>query len=308
MKLQELLNSVIGTGLGLALSRLLPPRAGYALSRVIADYLDRRRHTLMVRSVLANQWVVHEGRIDRAQLERISRETFRSAAYSIYEFWHYMDNPRAILEKVVFAPNMLELIENARKAAAGGSRGTILIAPHLSNFDLMARALALQGLEMQVLSYPRPPSGYRWQNDLRQFPGIQATPMSIEALRKAAETLRAGRTVVTAVDRPLPTGEDAKYRPRFFGRPAAMPVFYIRLALKHNLPITLLSGCRQGDGRYYISAGEPIHMQRRPDLVEETIINTETVLSAVADLIRRVPEQWAMFYPVWPETLSMIPA
>jgi lauroyl/myristoyl acyltransferase len=76
------------------------------------------------------------------------------------------------------------------------------------------------------------------------------------------------------------------------------------LALKHNLPITILGGCRRPDGRYHVWATEAIHMQRRKDLVEETLTNTEAVLSAVANVIRRAPEQWAMFYPVWPEVLN----
>jgi KDO2-lipid IV(A) lauroyltransferase len=109
--------------------------------------------------------------------------------------------------------------------------------------------------------------------------------------------------VITAVDRPLPDPEDAKYPSHFFGRKAAMPVFYIRLALKHHLPITVLGGCRRSDGRYCVWASDPIPLRHYADLVEETVLNTETILRSVADVIRQAPEQWAMFYPVWPEAL-----
>jgi len=112
---------------------------------------------------------------------------------------------------------------------------------------------------------------------------------------------------VTGVDRPLSTSEDAKYRPRFFGRAAALPVFHIRLALKHNLPIIVVGGARKANGCYSVWASDPIPMQRHSDMVQETVQNAEAVLAVIADYIRQAPEQWAMYYPVWPETLDQAP-
>ncbi|MCY0726124.1 hypothetical protein OVW19_30760, partial [Klebsiella pneumoniae] len=74
--------------------------------------------------------------------------------------------------------------------------GTLMVGPHITNFDMVGRALALRGMNMQILSYPQPPGGYSFQNQLRELPGVRVTPMSIQALRKASETLRAGHTVL----------------------------------------------------------------------------------------------------------------
>lgn len=303
MKLQDLLNSHIGIALGLGLSRMIQPRIGYPFSRWIADILARRQHNLMVRSVRANQWVLHDEQVSVQQLNTLVHATFRSTARSLYEFWHYFRDPQIVLDMVEFDPSFNELYDQAKK----GDKGTLLVVPHLSNFDLIGRALALRGLDLHILSYPQPPGGYRRQNEIRQLPGLKVTPMSIQALGEASQTLRANKVVLTGVDRPLPASE-AKYRPRFFGRPAAMPVFYIRLALKHNLPITVLGACRKPTGNYYIWASDPIPMQRHPDLVQETVQNAETVLNVLAGFIKKSPEQWAMFYPVWPETLDQVPS
>jgi KDO2-lipid IV(A) lauroyltransferase len=89
-----------------------------------------------------------------------------------------------------------------------------------------------------------------------------------------------------------------------FDRLANMPVFHIRLAIKQNIPITVLGGCRKSDGRYRVWASAPIPMQRSADLVQETVQNAETVLNVISENIRRAPEQWAMYYPVWPEVLE----
>jgi phosphatidylinositol dimannoside acyltransferase len=72
--------------------------------------------------------------------------------------------------------------------------------------------------------------------------------------------------------------------------------------------VTVITGCRTPEGRYRVIASEPITLQPDADLVQETVANAERVLAVVTDFIRRAPEQWAMFYPVWPETLDQAPA
>lgn len=303
LKLTEILNSRLGIALGLGLSRLIKPRVGYPLARWIADLISTRRRAMMVRAVRANQWVIHDMRINREQLNILVRDTFRSSAYSLYEFWHLFTNPKAVIDQVEFQPSFLECIQRAQKHESG----TIIVVPHISNFDLIGRAAVLRGLELHILSYPQPPGGYRWQNRLRELPGLLVTPMSVEALRRASDTLSENRVVLTGVDRPLSNIDKGKYRPHFFGRPATLPVFHIRLALKHNLPIIVLGGARKPDGRYTVWASDPIPMQRHPDLIQETVQNSEAVLSVIAENIRKAPDQWAMFYPVWPETLDTAP-
>jgi KDO2-lipid IV(A) lauroyltransferase len=301
--LQLFMNGRLATGIGLTLSHL-PPRLGYAVARRIADILAANKDNPMVQAVRANQWVASGETLNGPALDKLVRATFRSSARSMYEFWHYLHDNRTVLHKVVMDPTMEATIERANHSGSG----TIMVTPHVSNFDLVGRALVLHGMDMHILSYPQPPSGYRWQNQLREVPGVMVSPMSIQALRKASETLRRGRTVVTGIDRPLPEGEDAKYQVSFFGRRAALPVFHIRLALKHHLPITVLGGCRGADGRYRVWSSEPIPLRRYADLMEETVLNTEAILRVVAEVIRRAPEQWAMFYPVWPEALAQVPA
>lgn len=272
MKLQDLLNSQIGIALGLGLSRMIQPRIGYPFSRWIADILAIRQRNLMVRSVRANQWVIHDEQASIQQLNTLVHATFRSAARSMYEFWHYFRDPQIVLDMVEFDPSFNELYEQAKK----GDQGTLLVVPHMSNFDIIGRALALRGMDLHILSYPQPPGGYRRQNEIRQLPGMKVTPMSVQALGEASQTLRANKVVLTGIDRPL--------------------------------PVTVLGACRKPTGHYCIWASDPILMQRHPDLVQETVQNAETVLNVLAGFIKKAPEQWAMFYPVWPETLDQVPS
>lgn len=303
MRLYDVFNSRMAIALGLSVSSMTPPWVGYPLARRVADFVAFRRKSIMVRAVRANQWVMYDETIDGAALDTAVIKVFRSIGRSLYDFYHFLNHPRSITKLVDYDSSFNRVFEDA----SSGKHGTLIVAPHMSNFDLIARAIAIRGLPMQILSYPQPPGGYRWQNELRSMHGISVTPMSIEAIHKASETLRANKAVITAVDRPLPES-DVKYKSSFIGRKAALPVFHIRLALKHDLPITVIGGCRQPDGRYFVWASEPVPLERRPDLVEETVTNAEAVLSVVGKYIRRAPDQWAMLYPVWPETLAAVPA
>jgi phosphatidylinositol dimannoside acyltransferase len=276
---------------------------GYRVARWLADFFSSRKRSPMVRAVRANQWVAQGERLNSSQLDQTVRSTYRNTGRSLYEFWHFFKDPNIVCDMVEFAPSFQTRFDEARTK----KEGTIMVVPHISNFDLIGRAVVHRGLDLHILSYPQPTGGYRWQNALREVPGLTVTPMTIEALRQASHTLRDGGTVLTGIDRPLPDGGEAKYRSRFFGRLASLPVFHIRLAIKHNIPITVLGACRKENGRYCLWASEPIPMQKDSDLVQETVSNAETILSVIAGYIRRAPDQWAMYYPVWPEAIDQMP-
>ena len=302
MNFQDILYSRAAIAAALGISSAVPPRIGYPLAYWIADQFSNRPHIPTVRAVRSNQWVIHQQKISVPELDEKVRKVFRSSGRSLYDFYHYLKRPDVAASMVAFDPSFLACFERARHA----EKGTLLVGPHMSNFDLIVRAIALRGLPVHILTYPQPPGGYRWHNQLRLLPGLTVAPMSPEALTQASKILRAGGTVITGIDRPLQV-EDAKYKPRFFGMTAAMPVFHIRLALKHHIPITVLGGRRQTDGSYLVWASDPIEMQHRPDLIEEVVENAENALQVIASFICQAPDQWAMFYPVWPQTMASMP-
>ena len=49
-------------------------------------------------------------------------------------------------------------------------------------------------------------------------------------------------------------------------------------------------------------------MLQYADLVQEIVSNAEAVLEVLEGVILRAPDQWAMFYPVWPDVMDKVPA
>ena len=66
----------------------------------------------------------------------------------------------------------------------------------------------------------------------------------------------------------------------------------------------LLACIRQPDETYILHASDLIEMSKHSDREVELVMNTERVLSIAEGFIHSAPEQWAMFYPVWPQELS----
>jgi lauroyl/myristoyl acyltransferase len=109
--------------------------------------------------------------------------------------------------------------------------------------------------------------------------------------------------VFTALDRPL---AKTKYQPLFFGRASHLPVHYISLAIKAEVRVIVAASVWMPDRRYHFLISEPIYLTRYPDRQTELIKNAEAVLQVAESYIRQYPEQWSMFFPVWPAALNEV--
>ena len=133
---------------------------------------------------------------------------------------------------------------------------------------------------------------------------MEILPASPSSIRRAVAHLRRGGVVLTGMDRPVAS---RKYRPLFFGRPAPLPVHHISLALKTGVPVVVAATIIQPDRSYRFWISEPIEMVPLPDRQEEIVSNAERVLQVAEGYIRQSPQQWSMFFPVWPDVLDQVP-
>ncbi len=298
MNLQSIINSRIGVGSALIFGQLTPRFIGYPFARAVAGLLSIRKNGVLVSAMRVNQWVIHDGVLPTDELDRIVSRVFINSSKSIYDLYHNLHNPKLVNDLVQYSDTFSLMYEHYQK----GKRGYIITAPHLGNFDIAGLALGLRNVSFQALSYPNPGEGYQLQNYIRKKYGLYITPMSISSMREAEQRLRDGGMVLTGLDRPLP---DSKYKPKFFGRPAALPVSYVPMAIKTGVPVVVV--CCYFDGkRYILDASEPVEMKKYPDRQEEIERNAEFVLLEAEKMIRSHPDQWFMYYPVWPELIESV--
>ena len=300
MDLQQILNSRNAGMFVFRVSRFLPPALGQRLAYGIADYLSSRTDLALVEALKVNRWVINGGNLSSKQLNQAVKQNLRHIAHSFYTLFHYMDNSEELQKLVSFPPRIEELILRSQHR----EEGVIVLGLHMSNFDLVFQAAAYQGLRAVGLSLPEASEAIEWQHGFRRMAGIEILPFSIPIFRQLITRLKNGETVVTGIDRPI---GGTRISPRFFGRPARLPVHHIHLALKADVPVIIMGAILSPDGVYQIRSSDYVTLRHFADHQTEILWNAEMVLEIAADIIRQAPEQWAVIHPVWTDALAEIP-
>jgi lauroyl/myristoyl acyltransferase len=295
MKAQELLGSPPFILLGMALSRVLPPSWVRALGRRIARRMARDRNHLFC-TLRANLAHVLGPAADQETLDRMAEQAIYHAGCTYVDIFRFStrDYRRGKVPIRVDWDRWAAVDRCLRD-----ERGTVLVGPHVSNFDLAAQWIAAQGHEIQGLSLPNPNRGTRFLNKLRNQRGLVMTPLSLASLRSAAQRLRAGGICMTGADRPI---SDADPLIPFFGAPAHMPTGHVRLALQTNARILIACCTQDPDGVYNLHMApmlEPETSGGRERRAQDVAHNVQRVLTIIEAMIRQKPEQWLMLVPVW---------
>jgi KDO2-lipid IV(A) lauroyltransferase len=291
--LESLSRSRTGMRMALAVGRTVPRRTAqgvvdYAVRRMMADPTSAA-----ARAARVNQYVVSGGTLAGEALEAAARANVGEMARFLYDLYHVVGRS-AEGDLVVRDDTWRAFVERERNDGPFVYSGV-----HFGNFDLLGRQLGFDGWNMQILSVADPNAGYEWQNEMRAEAGFDVTPVTIDSLKHAARGLAEGHSVLTGHDRPLL--EPDKVMPRFFGRPAPMPLLHVRLAMRAKVPVIALSAPRHEDGRYHLLASEPIEMVSEKDDPDALRVNAERCLAVAETWIAERPAQWAMPHVVWPD-------
>jgi KDO2-lipid IV(A) lauroyltransferase len=288
------------TRLAFYVGKYAPSPLGYAIADLTASLLARFKSDALYAAIYDNQRHVLGASVSPETIHANVRAVLRNAARSYYEIFRNLGAHRPSLQDftppVRLSPSSRRHLSDVRDSG----RGLLLVGCHLSNFDLAAMVLAQDlWVKPQVLSFPDPPGGFQFFNALRGRMGMRITPSAPGALREALRRLSASGVVLTGVDRPLPGAEDKII---FFDAPAPLPMGYIRLALRTRCLVATV-GCVQKRDHdpigYEVIINPPMEMIVTGNRAQDVRRNVRRVLAELEDLIRRHPEQWMMFVPVW---------
>ena len=278
----------------LAISKWLPPLLAEALIRVVVRVLvtvkpaNYRGASDNLRHILPN------GTSEREHQRTLYR-LFYHAAKSFYHLFHslaFSHDPRTFRPPVRLTDDPHRF---SRRAVKPG-RGLFLVGSHTSNFDLAGIAM-MQYLPkpVHVLSIANPTSGYRFMNQLRKSDNGFVTPITPASLRAAIQRLRDGGIVMTGGDHPVPGGNN---RVTFFGRTAYLPTGYMKIPLMTDALVITLANYYDGEA-YTIVGNRPMELERTGDRAHDTRTHAQRVLSQMEAFIRRAPDQWMVFDPIF---------
>jgi KDO2-lipid IV(A) lauroyltransferase len=254
----------------------------------------------LLRALRANQWVANGETLQGKALEEIVRATLHYSAHSLFDLYHYSHDFEATRRLIVFDASVDGIVRRSEFE----DRGLMIAGLHLSNFDLVLQWLSKDGLRPLVITIPNPQGGRYIEYEVRKRVGMNLLAASVNAFRHALRHLQRGGMVLTGIDRPVDKPEVC---PRFFGRPAAVPIYHIFLAIKARVPVVITATYLQPDGKYHVFASDPIEMDFYADATEGLIRNAEKVLVVAEEFVRRSPPQWSVPLPVWPQTMDLVP-
>jgi lauroyl/myristoyl acyltransferase len=297
---KELFTRPLVIRMAMLIGQLVPRKIGLLLAALIGTILGSLKRSQMVQAIRANQYVIHDRDLDEKTLRKLPRVVFRSASKCIFDYFYFLSRPDKLLRIVKFDAKAEAVFDRINQ-----NKPCMIVCPHLSNFDLMGYALALKGIEAQILSFPNPKETYKVQNKIRGSIGLNVTPMSFSAFREARIRLRNGGSILTGLDRPIDPNGIEKYQPIFFGYPANLPVTYVRMAKEAHAPVIVMAVAYQPDDTYTLEASSPIWIEPSDNPETELLMNTEKILKVAGKFITHYHKQWAMFYPIWPEFLGV---
>lgn len=279
-------------------SRIVPPRLSNRLAWLAAGIACQLKAQVyqVARSNLST--VLGPG-VEARTLDQAVRRVFYTTIKGHIELYRALQLSPDELATLVDVP---QDTQQAIDSMWDREDGTVLVMPHLSNFDLGGQVLARLMPEMQVLSLPNPPAGFKLSNEIRSRTGVSVTPLTPAALRQAIKLLRRGGVVSVAGDRPVSELDEPV---TFFGRPARVPSGHVRLALKTGASIVMgYFAYLPETKRYTAYFNSPLEMIRTGNREEELDLNMRRVLDVLEGFIRSWPDQWQMYVPVWPDLLE----
>lgn len=286
--------------IGIKLCQWVPRKMALVMIDSLSSVIAGFKKSDLLKAVRTNQKVISQDEyLTAADLDKRTRAVFRHALTCYYDFFRNIDDLNNMSSLFPTADELNRKFDQATQET-----GALVIAPHISNFNLLFQVITEKGFRAKLLTLSTLYSGYGVINKIRSQVGAEIVPVDeANYFNETVEYLRSGGMAVTAVDRPVLTRK-SKHRLNFFGKPSALPVGYISLALAAEVPIIIVTTFMTAEGIYDFSFSEKIHLKKYQNKLDDMILNGEFVLKKIEELIKRAPEQWLMYYPVWPDQVK----
>jgi KDO2-lipid IV(A) lauroyltransferase len=236
---------------------------------------------------------------DTPQTERagIIKGSFESLGRVLGEMSRFPKSTRENLDKLIEFRFDPELLAKHEKLRAEG-RGTIIVSPHLGNWELLVFAYSAL---REPISYLARPLDNPLIEDLtvrlrtkfgnRPINKTNSVPAAIKVLREG------GILGILADVNAHP--KEGVFVP-FFGVPACTSAGVAMLAIRTNAVIVPLAGVWDKEiGKYIAVHGDMIEPARTGDRQSDVVETTARITAEVEKLIRAYPDQWLWIHKRW---------
>ena len=271
----------------------LPEPVALGLATLVGDAMFRVRHDQRDMVCRNLRRVLGPG-VDDAALDRWARRSFRAYARYWVEGARLGGTPKAeVVQRMITEEGFEHLVDGM----ASGN-GVVLALPHLGSWEYGGAFLAAKGYPMTAVAERiEPPELFDYFVEQRAAMGLTIVPLGVESGGAVLRTLRSGGLVGLLSDRDL-TGGGVEVE--FFGEKTTMPAGPATVALRTGA-VLLTGAVYTGPGRDHRAVvGAPIDTARSGSFRSDVGRITQEIAARFEASIRRAPEQWHVFQPLWP--------
>src|ERR1700687_4909573 len=231
------------------------------------------------------------------EVARVARKSFRNFAKYLTEIMRFPKLHPADLERMVaIDPQSFGHLRAARQHG----KGLIFVSVHFGNFELGGARIA-QEIPLTVVADEL--ENQRLMDFLvanREHKNVNILPPEGSA-RLVLAALRRNEMVGFMMDLGPRTMQLDNVQAGVFRRRTAFPTIAAALARVSGAPIVVAAVKREHDNSFRGVALPPIFVQRTKVAAQDLERATQTVVQLIEGLVRRDPDQWYIFRPMWPE-------
>ena len=245
------------------------------------------------RNTIANMSVVLGRPETDPAVKALARESVVQFAEHSVDLLRFHQSTHSDVRRRIVSIEGWENVLAVRKVGRGG----IFVTAHFGNWDAAGATLAFDYPLTVIQETFSNPEANELLRRVRADKRVRAVQLG-NAARPALRALRRNEYLGVVADRPTP-GQGVEVS--FFGRRTHVPAGTARLAIRTGAPIVVGGAIRNRDRTYSAIGYPPIYTDgdRSPDANVEGI--TQAVMSNIETMIRRRPDQWYMFRPMWPK-------
>ena len=279
--------------LGQFLSLNLPINFSYSIASFVAILryffcrADRNAVVKNLRVIFPNE--------DIRILRQYAKEVFINFGKYLVDFFRFSKIDEQYLKKYV----TIEGKENLDNALSK-NKGVITVTAHIGNWELGGIVMAIMGYPIIVVALPhKEKSVNEFFNEQRKIKGMKVIQLG-RAARHCLEALHNNEVLGLVGDRDFSPGDT---RIDFFNRPAMIPRGPAVLSIKTGAIIVPGFMVREKNDHFRLIFQRPIESLRSDDPQYERDL-IRKYLSIIESFIRKYPDQWYMFRPLWVEDLK----
>ncbi len=240
------------------------------------------------KSLIENLRQISGGKWTNERLVACARANFEHFAMYLVDF---LGSIRLTKKEIMDSVVSVEGRERLHQVIAKG-RGVVVTTGHIGNWELAGSVfVAVAGKPVVTVALAHKRKG---ANEIflrrRREKGMEVVPPGF-ALKRCYQALRSGGIIAMLGDRSIGSSINVP----FFGRLTNMPKGPAEFSIKTGAPILPIFAVKE-NSRFKLFVEEPIWPGKGKDELRRIVRKCVDVLELY---IRRYPEQWFMYYPVW---------